>query len=416
MNINKSTYRWAVVAMLWLICFLNYADRQAIFSIFPVLEKNFSFSKWQLGLLGSAFLWVYASSALVAGFCVDRWSRKFFILGGCFFWSLVTMGTGLCTQCWQFVGVRSLEGLGESFYFPASSSLLADYHGGKTRSLSFALHLSGITAGMIAGSSLGGWFAQYYQWQYGFYFFGVMGLLVVGVLFLFLKEPRRGGLEQSLTTLAATPHEALKLRELLPYLLKKPLYLLQLGTWSGVSFVNALFTVWMPLFLYEKFHCSLTVAGFSGVTFIQTAAMLMTFCSGWYSDRIARHRKRNRLLLQAGSLLLGALAIMSMGRVASFVAFIAAMIAYGMCKGSYDGGGIAAIFDQIEPKVRGSALGVMVTLGALGGALGPMVVGAFSRVGKSGFTAAISLSAAVYLCCGVVTLMTFVLAEKKRNG
>ena len=32
-------YRWYVVAMLWAIAFFNYADRQAITAVFPLLEK-----------------------------------------------------------------------------------------------------------------------------------------------------------------------------------------------------------------------------------------------------------------------------------------------------------------------------------------------------------------------------------------
>ena len=28
-------YKWWVIAMLWFVCLLNYADRQAIFAIFP---------------------------------------------------------------------------------------------------------------------------------------------------------------------------------------------------------------------------------------------------------------------------------------------------------------------------------------------------------------------------------------------
>jgi hypothetical protein len=41
--------------MLWWIAFCNYADRQAIFSVFPLLEKELHLSTVQLGLLGSAF-------------------------------------------------------------------------------------------------------------------------------------------------------------------------------------------------------------------------------------------------------------------------------------------------------------------------------------------------------------------------
>ena len=48
-----SRYRWIVVFMLWFICFFNYADRQAISSIFPVLQKQYHITKSELGLIGA---------------------------------------------------------------------------------------------------------------------------------------------------------------------------------------------------------------------------------------------------------------------------------------------------------------------------------------------------------------------------
>ena len=45
-------YKWHVVAMLWCISFFNYADRQAIFSVFPLLERELNLSYVQLGLDG----------------------------------------------------------------------------------------------------------------------------------------------------------------------------------------------------------------------------------------------------------------------------------------------------------------------------------------------------------------------------
>ena len=44
-----------MVAMLWWISFFNYADRQAIFSVFPLLEREMHLTPVQLGLLGSGF-------------------------------------------------------------------------------------------------------------------------------------------------------------------------------------------------------------------------------------------------------------------------------------------------------------------------------------------------------------------------
>jgi len=39
---------------------------------------------------------------------------------------------------------RALEGLGEAFYFPASMSLISDYHGRDTRSRAMAAALRGL--------------------------------------------------------------------------------------------------------------------------------------------------------------------------------------------------------------------------------------------------------------------------------
>ena len=175
---KSKTYPWFVVLMLWSICFLNYADRQVVFSIFPLLSQEFGFSKLQLGLIGSSFMWIYAGGSFVAGFLTDRCSRKTLIFGGCFFWSLITMVTGSCSKLWHFIAVRTLEGLGEVFYFPASNALLADYHTPRTRSTALSIHQSGVYVGIIVGSWFGAWIAEHYGWRYGFYLFGGVGVFI----------------------------------------------------------------------------------------------------------------------------------------------------------------------------------------------------------------------------------------------
>jgi predicted MFS family arabinose efflux permease len=81
------SYKWRIVAMLWCISFFNYADRQAIFSVFPLLEREMHLTPVQLGLLGSGFAWVYGLAAPLAGIVVDRARRKTVLLGGLHAWS-----------------------------------------------------------------------------------------------------------------------------------------------------------------------------------------------------------------------------------------------------------------------------------------------------------------------------------------
>src|SRR5689334_17180227 len=120
--------------MLWFISCFNYADRQAIFSVFPILEKQMGLTLVQLGLLGSSFAWVYGFCAPLAGSIVDRVSRRSAILVGLHIWSAICMATALSRNFAQLLFFRLSEGLGETFYYPASMSLLSDYHGRATRS------------------------------------------------------------------------------------------------------------------------------------------------------------------------------------------------------------------------------------------------------------------------------------------
>src|SRR6266849_4107130 len=113
-------YKWYAVAMLWWIAFFNYADRQAIFSVFPLLKKEFGLDPVQLGLLGSSFAWVYGLCAPLAGGIVDRVRRKSAILGGLHAWSLICMATFTSSNFRHLFFWRAGEGVGETFYCPAS--------------------------------------------------------------------------------------------------------------------------------------------------------------------------------------------------------------------------------------------------------------------------------------------------------
>ncbi|HOW66429.1 MAG TPA: MFS transporter, partial [Verrucomicrobiota bacterium] len=170
-------YRWFVVGMLWFVCLFNYADRQAIFSVFPLLKQEMGLSDVELGIVGGAFMWVYAAALPLAGIIGDRVRRKTLILGGLIFWSVITLATAWSTQYWHLVVFRALEGFGEAFYFPASMSLISDYHGRGTRSKAMSLHQSSVYAGTILGGTVAGYCAQYYGWRSGFYLFGSLGIL-----------------------------------------------------------------------------------------------------------------------------------------------------------------------------------------------------------------------------------------------
>ena len=187
-----TNYKWHVVAMLWCISFFNYADRQAIFSVFPLLEREMQLTSVQLGLLGSAFAWVYGLGAPFAGWIVDRVKRRSAILGGLYAWSAICIATIFSWDFKHLLFWRAAEGLGETFYYPASMSLVSDYHDSRTRSRAMGLHQTSVYIGTIGGGFFAGLIGQYYGWRLSFIVFGGLGILLGLVLQRHLVEPPRG--------------------------------------------------------------------------------------------------------------------------------------------------------------------------------------------------------------------------------
>ena len=273
-------YKWAVVGMLWFICFFNYADRQAISAALPLLHREFGFSKFEQGWITSAFMVVYALSAPIAGPVGDRFSRKIVILVGLYVWSTITGFTALCTKFWHFVFVRASEGLGETFYFPASMSLVSDYHGKRTRSRAMSIHQTSVYAGTIGGGGLAGWMGQHYGWWSPFVFLGVAGIVLGLVLGAFIREPRRNEAEiLEREADAATPLKSPQMDfvPFLRHLLTTPTALLLLLVFPCVNFVAWVIITWMPTYLYENFSMSVAQAGFGGTVYLQAGSMLGCF-------------------------------------------------------------------------------------------------------------------------------------------
>lgn len=414
---DSPSYKWWVVFMLWFICFFNYADRQALSVVLPSLQEEFGFSETELGLISSVFGYVYGSCALLAGFVADRAVRKHLILGGCVFWSFVTVMTGWCSKLWHFVTVRALEGLGETFYFPASMSLLSDYHSPKTRSRAMSLHQSSVYAGTVMGSWLGAWFAMHHGWRWGFYLFGGGGLIVALMLYGFLREPRRGAAESD-----RPPPPSPGFLVAVSDVLRAPTAWILMLVFVGANFVATIFLSWTPKFLHDKFGFTLTAAGLSGAAFIHVASALIVPLGGVAADWLVRRHVGGRMLAQAGGLLVGTAFVFMVGSTRDVPTLLVCMVCFGLAKGIYDAGIFASLYDVVPARSRATAAGLMNTVGWGLGSLGPFFAGWYADNGPHGskvenMSHFISASSLAYLGGGlllVVAALYFAPRDVKR--
>src|SRR5690349_11484204 len=80
----------ASLAVLVAVNILNFYDRHVIGALTEPIRKEFSLTDSQVGLMGSAFIWLYALVGLPLGRVADAWSRRKLLACGMLVWSALT--------------------------------------------------------------------------------------------------------------------------------------------------------------------------------------------------------------------------------------------------------------------------------------------------------------------------------------
>ena len=101
------------------------------------------------------------------------------------------------------------------------------------------------------------------------------------------------------------------------------------------------------------------------------------------------------MLTQALGLALGVPFIFLTGWTISVPVVIVALTGFGYFKGLYDANIWASLHDVVRPERRASAVGVMNSLGWIGGGVAPVAIAAASE--RFGMSACISANSVIYL-------------------
>jgi MFS family permease len=295
----------------------------------------------------------------------------------------------------QLFFFRAAEGLGETFYYPASMSLISDYHGRDTRSRAMGMHQTSVYLGTIGGGFFAGLIGQYYGWRLSFIVFGTAGIILGFVLQRFLVEPPRGATEA-----ADGASRAPSFPVFLRLVAKTPTLVCLLGAFMCANFVAVVLQSWMPKFLYDKFHMGLAMSGLTATLFVQLASLAGAPSGGWLADAWRRRSPRGRLAVQCLGVLGGAPFVAICGLTSSVAVLIASLTLWGFFKGLYDANIFASVYDVVPPEARGTAAGFMNAIGWLaGGGSAPLVIGLVAERSSLGY--AIALASAVYLAAAM---------------
>jgi len=195
---------WALTVIV-LATFMTFFDAVTFGMLAERIKHDFGLTDSQLGFLaGPASIICYLFVGIPLARLADIYPRKYVLAGGAAAVGLIISLGGLAQSFTQFVGSRVFLAAGGSAHAPSSYSLLADAFPPKTLTRAFALLQFGFIGGTVLGPLIGGklvvmsasWAPTVLGpltirgWQWILIVMGLPGLLV-GLLFLTVKEPKR---------------------------------------------------------------------------------------------------------------------------------------------------------------------------------------------------------------------------------
>jgi ACS family hexuronate transporter-like MFS transporter len=274
---TRSRRRILLLGLLVLAGLLNYADRQIIAVLKPLLQTELHWSDLDYGRMTSVFQLASAVAFLGAGWLVDRlgWRRANPLAVGA--WSLAAMAHAAARSIGEFTLVRVALGATEALGTPTAIKTVAVFFKADERSLAMGAMNMANNAGAVVTPLVIPGLALAVGWRASFVVLGCLGLLWAAAWVV----TARGEVGPGAAAAEALPRE----RGLVLTVLKDR------ATWA-IAGAKALsdqvwwfLLFWTPDLLHRVFHLSLKQLG-APVATIYFIAAFGSLAAGYVSGRL----------------------------------------------------------------------------------------------------------------------------------
>lgn len=394
-----SRYRWYVLVVLTLAQTCHGLDRAVIGLVLKPIGAEFHLTGSQLGLLaGLAYGLPFALAAIPFGYAVDRFTRARLLTGALLAWSGATALCAMSVGYNSLLGGRAAVGLAEAGGSPTGLSILSDYFGTDRRATAIGIWYLSSGIGFAIAFFAGGLIVAAHGWRMTFIAAGLPGLVIAPLVWLTVREPRRGAHDPIPGALATA-----SLVQRLRLLFARP------GIAWGVLAITCIATgiygmsTWLVTFLVDSHAQTLPRAGMIVAIAYGLLGSVGGLAAGWGVDRV--HARAGGFdsartawigaLIPLATAVSGLLAVSA----ASSSTAIGWIMVAGLFSASYNGPVNAMIVTQAGPQLRGLAVAAVQTCANLFGVgFGAWLIGKVSDVvgGRNGV--AWGIGAAMMFC------------------
>ncbi|WP_454887546.1 MFS transporter [Sphingomonas oryzagri] len=264
---------------------------------YPAFVQSFHLTDVGRGFLNSVFFWSMAALQIPMGIVVDRYGAKYPYAICLVIWSLACVGCGLSTSVPELTAALFLAGVGEAIVVPANFRWMRESFRENRMGLAVAIYMAGTKVGPAIGVPIAAWFIiTYNSWQVLYLLLGLGGLILILPAWLALvkRDVPRPETENGRISAGPIP--------LITIMANPVVWGTIIVDWAYAYFLYYCMT-WMPVYLVEKQHLSLTrmgmvqFASFLGITVVALLA-------GWAADTLIR-RGRDPVSVRKGFVVAG---------------------------------------------------------------------------------------------------------------
>jgi len=418
----RSRTRWLILAMLFAVTTINYADRATISIAGPEIKRELGLSAVQMGYVFSAFAWSYVLAQLPGGWLLDRFGSKITYFFSIFLWSLFTFFTGAVgffaggTAVALLFALRLAVGAAEAPSFPGNSRIASSWFPTHERGRAAAIFNSAQYFATVLFAPIMGWLVHAHGWHMVFYVMGALGVLVSFVWLKVIYGPRQhpninaaelqyiqeGGALVDLESdkRAAQPSEVNTLACIKELLGNRMLFGIYLGQYC-ITTLTYFFLTWFPVYLVQERGMTILKAGFVA-SLPAIAGFIGGVSGGWMSDRLSKAGYSLSVARKA-PIVLGMLLSMSM-IACNYIE--TDMLVVAIMSLAFFGKGIGAlgwaVVSDTSPKEAGGLSGALFnTFGNTAGITTPIVIGYIVQAtgSFSGALVFVGANAAVAIAC-----------------
>src|SRR5580698_2754188 len=314
--------RWRLMfGLIAPLTFVMSLDRTAMVVAAPTIQHEFGFTLVQMSWILTSFSLTYALLQVPSGWLAERFGPRRMLYWANFLWSVLTAATPLAGSFAGFIVVRGLLGVGQSADWPSSIVAIRRWFPHSERAKGNSILLGGLYLGPIAAAPLTTWVILNFGWEWGFYGFGIVGLLIGAAWWFWFRDnpaDHPAITAEEAAHIAAGQHDGATAipRGAFVRCLPDPRF------WAiGVQYfflvlIQSFYTTWLPTYLVNERKLSLAAMGiYASLPWV--AMFASVFLTGALGEAIRR---------RSGSVWTARVPLAMAGFVVSAVALIVAAL------------------------------------------------------------------------------------------